>query len=187
MNCFSKLHQENWHRLAEHIILQDAWHFEGEKYRRQDILNLIPFVLTLTAENRALCISMLNLKWSIHHIQWTPAFIAVFSSRKGLRRVDSIWAGLLQRYNKRTRQVLKLVGSYRAMITGKWQSCSWSTDCDTLAGRSEKLAKKWGMSWVMKEAGWRGVWGALCFHSVPGRCEQQYFSCECLMQAWLRK
>lgn len=29
--------------------------------------------------------------------------------------------------------------------------------------------------------------GALCFHSEPGRCEQQYFSCEWLMQAWFEE
>lgn len=35
-----------------------------------------------------------------------------------------------------------------------------------------------GCSWVMKAGGWGCLGGALRFHSEPGRCEQQYFSCE---------
>lgn len=42
----------------------------------------------------------------------------------------------------------------------------------------------------MKEGGWREgvcVGSALCFHSVSGRCEQRYFSCEWSMQPWFEE
>lgn len=64
LNCFAKLHQDKGDRVAEHTIPQSTWHFQREKYRRDEMLNFTSFVLAPAAEKKALYV-FLSQTWRI--------------------------------------------------------------------------------------------------------------------------